>query len=134
MDRAPLTTVEFAALRRGQAAPPLSPAQAAAVRRAAELVAELTGLVGTVRAHLAELEAAKAPIAPPPLVEPPVIAQIVVAPIVEEPAPEEPAFEEPAFEEGSLRAGELRAAFVAARDATPPRARPRWADTLLGET
>lgn len=129
MDRAPFTTIEFAALRRGLTAPPLSPAQAAAVRRAAELVAELTGLVGTVRAHLAELEAAKAPAVAPPVVEPAVIEPIVVEPIVEEPAPEEPA-----DEEGSLREGELRAAFVAARDATPPRSRPRWADTLLGKT
>jgi hypothetical protein len=60
MDRAPLTPGEFAAFRHGLASPaPLSAAQAATLRRARELSVELADIVGAVRAHLAELEAAE---------------------------------------------------------------------------
>jgi hypothetical protein len=118
MDRAPFTPTEFAALRRGPPPVPLSPAHAAALRRAAELTVELTAVVASVRAHLAELEAGRAG---PPEVEP------SVATVAEAPA------SEPAADEGALAPGELGAAFAAARHAQPSRPRPRWADTLLGD-
>jgi hypothetical protein len=107
MDRAPFTPTEFAARRR--APPPLPAAQAAALRRASELVVELNAVVASVRAHLNELEAARAAPAPAPPAVPPT-------------------------EDTALAPGELRAAFGAARDATPARARPRWAETLLDDT
>jgi hypothetical protein len=86
-------------------APSIPPAQAAALRRASELVVELNAVVASVRAHLAELEAARAtPAALPPT------------------------------EDTALAPGELRAAFGAARDANAARSRPRWAATLLDDT
>ena len=109
MDRAPFTPTEFAALRRGLA-PPIPPAHAAALRRAAELTAELTAVVASVRAHINELEAARTVSAPPALPRP---------------VP-------PTEEEGALAPGELRAAFGEARAGGSPR-RPRWADTLLSD-
>jgi predicted PhzF superfamily epimerase YddE/YHI9 len=85
-------------------APSIPPAQAAALRRASELVVELNAVVASVRAHLNALEAAH--VAPPAL---------------------------PPTEDTALAPGELRAAFGAARDATPARSRPRWAETLLDD-
>jgi hypothetical protein len=86
-------------------APSIPPAQAAALRRASELVVELSAVVASVRAHLHELEAARA--APPAL---------------------------PPTEDTALAPGELHAAFGAARDAKPARPRPRWAETLLDDS
>lgn len=96
----------------------MSPAEAAALRRAAELVVELNAVVASVRAHLAELETARSATASP-----------AVAPEVE-PAVESLVSSE---EDSGLEPGELRSAFGAAR-AIPAHARPRWADSLLGDT
>src|SRR4051794_18647990 len=123
MDRAPLSPTEFAALRRGSPTP-IPPAQAAALRRAAELTVELTAVVASVRAHVAQLQAVRsaAPSPSPALTEPPEVEPRV-----------EPLARAPADEDGALEPGALRAAFGAAQAATPSRPRPRWADSLLGD-
>jgi hypothetical protein len=95
----------------------LSPAQAAALRRARELAAELTELTASIRAALRE-EATAAPLPEPARFEPPV-PEPALAP---EPLPPEPAEEEAA---PGLAAGELRAAFAAAKPGAGPRRRPR---------
>jgi hypothetical protein len=100
---------------------PLSPAQAAALRRARELAAELTELTASIRAVLrAEGTAAPLPARfEPPVAEPAPAPEPVLTP---EPLRPEPVEDEAA---PGLAAGELRAAFAAAKPRTGPRRRPR---------
>jgi hypothetical protein len=113
---------------------PFSPAQAAALRRAAELTVELTAVVASVRVHLAELEAARAAATPlPPSPSPPFAAPSPPLPAPPEVEPHVTSAA-PGLEEPGLEAGELRAALGAARDAEPTRPRPRWADALLPDS
>jgi hypothetical protein len=92
---------------------PLSPAQAAALRRARELAAELTELTASIRAALREEVATPEPVR----FEPP----------VPEPAAFQPPAPEAAEDESAsgLATGELRAAFAAAKPGAGPRRRPR---------
>jgi hypothetical protein len=94
---------------------PLSPAQAAALRRARELAAELTELTASIRSALRD-EVTAGPLPEPARFEPPVAE----APRVE------PPLTDPEDETASgLAGGELRAAFAAAKPGAGPRRRPR---------
>ncbi|MDX6650796.1 MAG: hypothetical protein QOJ97_2747 [Solirubrobacteraceae bacterium] len=99
---------------------PLSPAQAAALRRARELVAELTELTASIRSALRD-EVSAGPRAEAGRFAPPVAEASSSAPALLEPPLADPEDETAS----GLAAGDLRAAFAAAKPGAGPRRRPR---------